>query len=217
MLHGARQTPDVWRAVSDSFPSEWAVVAPQLHGRKNLDAMNAASVHDLGQVLMQPPIVVVATGTGAVPAIEFCARNLGSGDIAGLLLAEPQIAVTPAAVHAARLAAAVHKDRSAPRSADGKFTNARYTQRASYLQALQGESMAQRAEELAAASLPVWILAAQKDRQGMAGAREAQKVMPQAKFFEIAQAQADWNAYAPRNFAANVLEFVHSIGAEHRA
>lgn len=232
MLHGAHQLPKVWRAVSDSFPPAWGVVAPQLHGRADLEAMNSAIVHDLAQVVVQPPVIVVATGTGAIAAIEFCARHIAEGDgnsgatsggIAGLLLAEPRIAVSAGAVRSAKLAAVLHGQGSAPRSADGKFTNASYAQRLSYMQALQGVSipqgvlaqegvsLLQRVQQLNAAGLPVRILAAEKDRHGRAGARELHKLMPQAQFFEIAQAEADWNAYAPRNFAANVAEFIATL------
>lgn len=208
MLHGARQLPEVWRSVSDSFPQTWGVVAPQLHGRTDLGAMNQASVHDLGQVLVQPPIFVVATEEGAIPALEFCARNVDTGDIAGLLLSDPQLAVTSGAVRSAKMAARLHGDRAAPRSADGKFTNARYVQRAGYLQALAGISLSDQIRAVSAAGLPVRILAAENNRRAIASARTAHAAFEQAEFFTIAQAQADWNAYAPAHFAANVMEFV---------
>lgn len=241
MLHGADHVPNVWRAVSDNFPASWGVVAPRLHHCPDVDHMNRVIINDLHSVYVQPPLIVVAYGEAAIPAAEFCAHASekadAAGDIAGLLIADPCIHVTPTRARTARIAARL-KGTKKPRGKRERITDASPRQRADYLSALaaidapasrihapahsdttaQLEAAAERHRSTTAqlkaaadAGIKIRILAAEKAHAAAACGKELHAAVGGCEFFSISGAEPGWNAYAPSYFAANVCEFVQQI------
>lgn len=209
MLHEASQRPAVWRFVSDNLSPSWGVVAPQLHGCSSIEDMQSAITRDMNATLIEPPIFIVTTGEAAIPAIEWALHGSFSHAIGGIFLSGPQLAVTKGAVRAARIGTLTsgvssRKKRGKRAGITDSFPEERYA----YLQALREYDSGEALAALAESNMPVRIVAGTKDRSGSAGACELAALLHQSEFFPIEQAEADWNAYAPAIFAANVAEFI---------
>ena len=98
-VHGHTRRPVAWRAVADHLPPHWAVVAPDMYGvarvgaepQDHRDAMVTQINRDLAQLQVLDPVVIVAEGVGAIPAVRYALEH--PGRTAGVLLSGPRLHV----------------------------------------------------------------------------------------------------------------------------
>lgn len=198
-IHGHAHTPQVWRAVADHLPPAWAVVAPDLFAvacvgsssEAHREAMVAQIDRDLALMGLTEPVVVVAEGLGAIPAIQYAAEH--PGRVSGIFLSGPKLALSR--TEAMRLRAAEKLRRADAASASDK-------QVAGYLSGLVGLDERAAAERLEVARIAV---VGEKDRGGAKGTQTLKAAGWEDDV--VLQASADWYAYAPSAFAARVTQF----------
>lgn len=157
-IHGHAHTPQVWRAVADHLPPAWAVVAPDLFAVARVgsssearrEAMVVQINRDLALMGLAEPVVVVAEGLGAIPAIQYAAEH--PGRVAGIFLSGPKLALSRAEAMRLRVAEKIRRADAA--SASDK-------QVAAYLSGLVGLDERAVAERLEVARIAV---VGEKDR-----------------------------------------------------
>lgn len=167
------------------------VVIPDM-GSPGAGAMAAQINWDLSQVGIDEPVLLVAEGVGAIPAIAYAAQF--PERTSGVLLSGPKLRVSGSDVLKMKAAMRIRRgpDGGAGRSDAGAL-----------LDALKGADVQALAGEL---DVPRRVVVAEKDRGAQAdGAALRDSGWEHAA---VSEAERDWFSYAPAIFAAHLVQFV---------
>ncbi|MDK8602606.1 hypothetical protein QP858_09065 [Trueperella bernardiae] len=204
-IHGHAHTPEVWRPVADHLPPAWAVVAPDLFAAARVGSDADAHRHDmaahinrdLAMMGLEEPVIVVAEGLGAIPAIHYAVEH--PGRVAGVFVSGPRLALRRG--ESMRLQVGAVMRRKGPTAVTSE-------QMGTYLAGLVGLDEREAAAQV---RVPRVAIAGEKDSVGTRGATELQGAGWERDVAR--EASEDWYSYAPAAFAARVAEFaaVHGL------